>query len=43
MKEWYNKLNKSKYNPPSWIFGVVWPILYMFMIISFIIVKKMKM
>ena len=40
MKEWYNKLNKSKYNPPSWIFGVVWPILYMFMIISFIIVKK---
>ena len=37
---WYDKLNKSKYNPPSWIFSVVWPILYICMAISFIIVKQ---
>lgn len=40
MKEWYNRLNKSKYTPSSWVFGVVWPILYICMIISFIIVKR---
>ena len=26
--DWYNNLNKSPLNPPSWVFGVVWPILY---------------
>lgn len=40
MKEWYNRLNKSKYTPSSWVFSVVWPILYICMIISFIIVKR---
>ena len=33
-KIWYEKLNKSKFNPPSYIFGIVWPILYLLMMIS---------
>ena len=31
---WYENLNKSELNPPSFIFGIVWPILYLFMSIS---------
>lgn len=38
MKIWYNNINKSKYTPPSWVFGVVWSILYLTMVISFTIV-----
>lgn len=40
MKEWYYNLNKSKISPPSWIFGIVWPILYLLMAISFIIIIR---
>ena len=40
MKEWYYKLKKSKYTPPSWIFGIVWPILYICMAISFILILQ---
>lgn len=29
--EWYSGLIKPTYNPPSWAFGVVWPILYVLM------------
>lgn len=36
MNNWYNNIKKSKLNPPSWVFGVVWPILYCTMIVSFI-------
>ena len=36
--KWYFKLNKSKLTPPNWVFGVVWPILYILMLISLIIV-----
>ena len=32
--EWYKSLNKSKLTPSSWVFGVVWPILYTLMAIS---------
>ena len=28
---WYSELIKSPLNPPSYIFGIVWPILYLFM------------
>ena len=33
---WYSELVKSPLNPPSYIFGIVWPILYLMMaIVSF--------
>ncbi|MDB4848283.1 tryptophan-rich sensory protein [Gammaproteobacteria bacterium] len=31
---WYQELNKSFLNPPGYIFGLVWPILYFLMSIS---------
>ena len=32
--QWYQNLNKSSLNPPGYIFGIVWPILYFLMSIS---------
>jgi len=31
---WYRQIKKSPLNPPSWIFPIVWPILYILIIIS---------
>ena len=31
---WYLLLNKSELNPPSYVFGIVWPILYVLMMVS---------
>ena len=31
---WYLLLNKSELNPPSYVFGIVWPILYILMMVS---------
>ena len=31
---WYQELVKSSLNPPGYIFGIVWPILYLMMSIS---------
>ena len=31
---WYQSLSKSDLNPPGFVFGIVWPILYIFMSIS---------
>ena len=31
---WCQSLNKSDLNPPGFVFGIVWPILYIFMSIS---------
>ena len=42
MNTWYKNLNKSRLTPPSWVFGVVWPILYILMTISFLIVQNNK-
>ncbi|MAR95031.1 MAG: TspO protein [Gammaproteobacteria bacterium] len=32
--QWYQNLIKSDLNPPGFIFGIVWPILYLLMSIS---------
>ena len=38
---WYLLLEKSDLNPPSYVFGIVWPILYILMMISaFLSYKK---
>ena len=38
---WYTSLNKSDLNPPGYVFGIVWPILYILMMVSaFISYKK---
>ena len=31
---WYSALSKPQYNPPDWIFGPVWTLLYLFMTIA---------
>ena len=31
-KKWYNDLNKSSLTPPSYVFGIVWPLLYVSLI-----------
>ena len=31
---WYLQLNKSNLNPPGYVFGIVWPILYLLMAVS---------
>ncbi|MBD3362780.1 tryptophan-rich sensory protein [Candidatus Dojkabacteria bacterium] len=43
IQPWYSNLNKPFFNPPNWIFGPVWIILYTLMGISlYLISKKIK-
>ncbi len=41
-KYWYSNLKKSCFTPPSHVFGVVWPILYILMTISVYNIWKNK-
>ena len=40
MNKWYQTLNRSPLNPPSFVFGIVWPLLYLLLAISFLLVWK---
>ena len=41
--DWYSGLIKSPLNPPSYIFGIVWPILYAIMaFVSFKVAEKIS-
>lgn len=39
---WYNTLSKPFFNPPSWVFGPAWTILYTLMAISAILVWRKR-
>ena len=34
VREWYPLLNKPSWNPPGWIFGPVWTVLYLMMSVA---------
>ena len=38
----YTKLKKSPLSPPNYVFGIVWPILYLLMSVSFFIILKIN-
>ncbi len=38
--EWYTALSKPSWNPPNWLFGPVWSVLYLLMAISVWLVWK---
>ena len=42
-RSWYESLNKSALNPPDYLFGIVWPILYILMaVVSFLHAKSIS-
>jgi len=41
-REWYSSLRQSPITPPNKVFGIVWPILYILLLISFILTIRSK-
>ena len=41
-RSWYDTLNKPTITPPSWLFGVVWPILYAIMAVAAVLVFRAR-
>ena len=39
-RSWYNSLSKAPWNPPSWVFGPVWSLLYLSMGLSYHLISK---
>jgi translocator protein len=39
---WYAGLNKPSFNPPNWLFGPVWTVLYIIMGISLFMIWKIE-
>lgn len=37
---WYNTINKPSFNPPSWVFGPTWTLLYVLMGIACFLIWK---